>query len=95
LTSYGGCADDPSVTHSGCCTVGTISEKLAPRWSRNYHSVFTPAYFIASVERERRWLELLMTAMFTRSELHNLDPKLADGNAVNTVSRTADYALRN
>jgi len=36
---------------------------------------FTPAHFIALLERERRWFELLTTAIFTRAELRNLDPK--------------------
>ena len=53
----------------------------------------TPARFIALVERKRRWLELLMTAMFTRAELRNLDPKLADGNAVKCEGARADLHL--
>jgi hypothetical protein len=42
---------------------------------------FTPAHFIALFERERRWFEVPIAAMFTRTELRNLDPKLATAMA--------------
>jgi hypothetical protein len=63
---------------------------MAPKLSLS----FTPAHFIALLERERRWFELLMTAMFTRAELRNLDPKLADGNAVTVFLELRTTALR-
>jgi hypothetical protein len=55
---------------------------------------FSPAHFIALLERERRWFELLMTAMFTRAELRNIDPKL-DDNAVSRFLQLRATALRN
>jgi hypothetical protein len=51
---------------------------------------FSPAHFIALLERERQWFELLMTAMFTRAELRNIDPKLDDKCGI-TVSPIAGY----
>ena len=56
---------------------------------------FTPAHFIALLERERRWFELLLIAMFTRDELRNIDPKLADDNTVEQYLQLRAIALRN
>jgi hypothetical protein len=46
---------------------------------------FTPNHFLELLQRERRWCELLITAILTRRELHNLDFKLLADDTIAVV----------
>jgi hypothetical protein len=56
---------------------------------------FTPDHFLALVERERRWCELLINAMLTRAELRSLGVRLLTDNTVAAALTMRGRALRN
>jgi hypothetical protein len=56
---------------------------------------FIPSDFLALVERERRWYEVLLTAMLIHAELCTVDGKsIADDLVLQSLERRA-RALRN
>jgi hypothetical protein len=55
----------------------------------------TPDHFLDLLERERRWCELLITAMFTRIALRELDQKILADDAVSLTLEVRWKALRN
>jgi hypothetical protein len=61
----------------------------------NSPAEFTPDHFLALVERERRWCELLLTAIATRRELRDLNIKLADDDTVAVALKKRARWLRN
>jgi hypothetical protein len=56
---------------------------------------FTPDHFLDLRQRELRWCELLITAILTRGELHNLDIKLVADDTVALALEMRAGALRN
>jgi hypothetical protein len=56
---------------------------------------FTPARFLYLLERERRWMELLLTAIATRRELRNLNVKLVADDTVAAAIQLRARWLRN
>jgi hypothetical protein len=61
----------------------------------NSSAEFTPDHFLAMVERERRWCELLISAMLTRAELRSLGVRLLTDNTVAAALTMRGRALRN
>jgi hypothetical protein len=56
---------------------------------------FTPTDFLDPLERERRWCELLLTAMSIRAERRTMEAlSLADALVLQTLERRVQ-ALRN
>jgi membrane glycosyltransferase len=56
---------------------------------------FTPSAFLDLLERERRWCELLLTAMSIRAELRTMEAlSLADDLILQALERRVQ-ALRN
>jgi hypothetical protein len=66
-----------------------------PPEPRDSEENFQPRHFLDLLERERRWCELLITAMFTRGELRKLDVKLRADDPVACALQNRARALRN
>jgi hypothetical protein len=56
---------------------------------------FKPADFLELLARERRWIELLLTAIATRRELHNINIQLATDDTVAAALGKRARWLRN
>jgi hypothetical protein len=56
---------------------------------------FRPEHFLNLLQRERRWCELLITAILTRRELHNLDIKLVADDTIAVALKNRARWLRN
>jgi hypothetical protein len=61
----------------------------------NSPAEFTPDHFLALIEKERRWCELLITAILTRRELQDLNIKLVADDTVAVALEQRARWLRN
>jgi hypothetical protein len=80
------------ILHTACRLLMAGANEPAKRMTDRY---FKPRDFLELLERERRWCELLITAILTRRELNSLNIKLVADDTIGAVLETRAWWLRN